>query len=101
MELKDFIEKYILTGEDLMKNIDKIEKIILKEITVSSISNDFSSPLGWEVQNMLTVSFLIASSAFKRSESRGVHYRLDYLNTNDKQWKKHITVNNNKKDPEQ
>ena len=62
------------------------------------ISNDFSSPLGWEVQNMLTVSFLIASSAFKRSESRGVHYRLDYLKTNDKQWKKHIIVNNNKKE---
>ncbi|MDP6924616.1 MAG: L-aspartate oxidase [Candidatus Scalindua sp.] len=65
------------------------------------ISNDFSSPLGWEVQNMLTVSFLIASSAFKRSESRGVHYRLDYLKTDDKQWKKHITVNNNKKDSDQ
>ncbi len=65
------------------------------------ISNDFSSPLGWEVQNMFTVSFLIASSALKRSESRGVHYRLDYLNTNDKQWKKHITVNNNKTDFEQ
>jgi L-aspartate oxidase len=65
------------------------------------ISNDFSSPLGWEVQNMLTVSFLIASSAFKRCESRGVHYRLDYINTNDKQWKKHIIVNNNKKSLEQ
>ena len=65
------------------------------------ISNDFSSPLGWEVQNMLTVSFLIASSALKRSESRGVHYRLDYLNTDDKQWKKHIIINNNKKDFEQ
>jgi len=65
------------------------------------ISNDFSSPLGWEVQNMLTVSFLIASSALKRSESRGVHYRLDYLNTDDKQWKKHIIINNNKKGIEQ
>ncbi|GAX60901.1 aspartate oxidase [Candidatus Scalindua japonica] len=59
------------------------------------ISNEFSSPLGWEVQNMLTASILIASSAFKRRESRGVHYRLDHLNTNDKQWKKHIIVNNN------
>ncbi len=60
------------------------------------ISNDFSSPLGWEVQNMLTVSILIASSASRRCESRGVHYRLDHLNTNDKQWKKHIIINNNK-----
>ncbi|MBT3880773.1 MAG: L-aspartate oxidase [Candidatus Scalindua sp.] len=70
----------------------------IKDWSKYIISNEFSSPLGWEVQNMLTASFLIASSAFRRSESRGVHYRLDHLNTNDKQWKKHIIVNNNKKD---
>ncbi len=62
------------------------------------ISNEFSSPLGWEVQNMLTVSILISNSAAMRSESRGVHYRLDHINANDKQWKKHIIVSNGKTD---
>ena len=62
------------------------------------ISNEFSSPLGWEVQNMLTVSILISSSASKRCESRGVHYRLDHPDTDDKHWKKHIIVYNGKYD---
>ncbi|ODS33703.1 MAG: L-aspartate oxidase [Candidatus Scalindua rubra] len=62
------------------------------------ISNEFSSPLGWEVQNMLIVSILISSSASRRCESRGVHYRLDYLDTDDKHWKKHIIVHNGKYD---
>ena len=62
------------------------------------ISSEFSSPLGWEVQNMLTVSILISSSASKRCESRGVHYRLDHPDTDDKHWKKHIIVYNGKYD---
>ena len=61
-------------------------------------STEFSSPLGWEVQNMLTVSILISSSAYRRCESRGVHYRLDHPDTDDKHWKKHIIVYNGKYD---
>lgn len=38
----------------------------------------FDSPKGWQCQNMLTVSFLMAQSAQKRQESRGVHYRSDF-----------------------
>jgi len=60
------------------------------------ISNEFSSPLGWEIQNMLTVSLLISSAAFMRCETRGVHYRLDHPGTDDKHWKKHIIVYNGK-----
>lgn len=56
------------------------------------IDNEFSTPLGWEVQNMLTVTRLICISASKRSESRGVHYRLDFPECDDEKWKKHITV---------
>jgi len=62
------------------------------------ISNEFSSPLGWEIQNMLTVSLLISSAAFMRCETRGVHYRLDHPGTDDKHWKKHIIVYNGKYD---
>lgn len=37
----------------------------------------------YELKNMLTVAKLIANSALRRKESRGAHYRLDYLNTNE------------------
>lgn len=60
------------------------------------IGNEFSTTLGWEVQNMLTVSRLISISAYKRCESRGVHYRLDFPGNDDKRWKKHIVVHNGK-----
>ena len=32
---------------------------------------------------MLTVAILIAHSALQRKESRGAHYRLDYLETHE------------------
>ena len=37
----------------------------------------------YESQNMLLVSKLIINSALQRKESRGAHYRLDYLNTDE------------------
>ncbi len=60
------------------------------------INNEFSTPLGWEVQNMLTVARLISVSASERHESRGVHYRLDFPDNDDKYWKKHIVIHDGK-----
>ena len=52
----------------------------------------FDSPAGWECQNMLTVSLLMARAAQMRQESRGVHFRSDFPNTDDEQFKKHIEI---------
>jgi L-aspartate oxidase len=52
----------------------------------------FDSPDGWECQNMLTASLLIAQSAQQRRESRGVHYRRDFSETDDKNFKNHIEI---------
>jgi len=52
----------------------------------------FDSPDGWECQNMLTTSLLMARSAQQRKESRGVHYRSDYPDTDDAHFKKHIEI---------
>ena len=52
----------------------------------------FNSPQGWECQNMLTVSLMMAQSAQKRQESRGVHYRSDFPDTDDEHFKKHIEI---------
>jgi L-aspartate oxidase len=45
---------------------------------------------GWEIQNMLTVSALIATAAQSRTESRGCHYRLDYPTTDNAHWRLHL-----------
>jgi len=52
----------------------------------------FDSPEGWECQNMLTVSLLMARSAQMRRESRGVHFRSDFPETDDGNHKKHTEI---------
>lgn len=52
----------------------------------------FDERYAWETQNMLTVARLIALTARNRQESRGVHYRLDYPETDDKPWRVHTTI---------
>jgi len=56
----------------------------------------FDSPAGWECQNMLTASLLIARAAQMRQESRGVHFRGDFTNTDDEHFKKHIEIKKEK-----
>jgi L-aspartate oxidase len=50
----------------------------------------FDSPIGWECQNMLTVCMMMAKAAETRTESRGVHFRSDYPQTDDAKFKTHL-----------
>ncbi|MBP7051437.1 MAG: L-aspartate oxidase [Phycisphaerae bacterium] len=52
----------------------------------------FDAPEGWECQNMLTTSMLVAHCAELRKESRGVHYRMDHTQTDDKRFRRHTEV---------
>src|SRR4051812_5353015 len=45
---------------------------------------------GWELQNMLTACYLIATAAYTRTESRGAHHRLDYPARDDAHWRMHL-----------
>ncbi|MHC5073857.1 MAG: L-aspartate oxidase [Planctomycetota bacterium] len=51
----------------------------------------FDTPEGWECQNMLIVSRLMAHSAQKRRESRGVHFRSDFTDI-DNEFNKPIEI---------
>ncbi len=52
----------------------------------------FDAPPGWECQNMLTVCILMAQAAELRQESRGVHFRSDFPDTDDVHFKKHFEI---------
>jgi L-aspartate oxidase len=52
----------------------------------------FTQPAGWELQNMLTIGRLIAHAAYVRTETRGVHYRSDFAERDDANWRKHILM---------
>ena len=52
---------------------------------------EFSQPSGWELQNLLLVSRLMVAGALSRKESRGVHFRRDFPETDPAQ-ANHITL---------
>lgn len=81
-ELKDIMWNYvgILRSEkSLITAIEKLNKL-QAEFPRTYKCLDKSE---YELKNMLIVAKLIAHSALNRKESRGAHYRLDYLNTNE------------------
>ncbi len=50
----------------------------------------FDTLEGWELQNLLTISHLMCEAALARTESRGVHMRTDYPQTDDSHWRQHL-----------
>lgn len=52
---------------------------------------DLQDPVGWELQNMMLVGRIMAAAALARRESRGVHLRSDFPETDDHA-SGHITV---------
>lgn len=46
----------------------------------------------YELANLLTVGMLVSSAALAREESRGSHWREDFPEENDADWKKHIEM---------
>ena len=57
---------------------------VLKEV--------FAGKRGWELQNMLTVSSLMAQCAMWREESRGAHFRKDFPEPDDERFAVHSRV---------
>jgi L-aspartate oxidase len=57
-----------------------------------ALLNQFETPAGWELQNMLTAAGLIVLAARERTESRGVHYRRDFPEKDTEHWDRHITL---------
>lgn len=45
-----------------------------------------------DLDNMLLLAEIIASAALNRTESRGNHYRLDYPDQDDQNWRKHSII---------
>ena len=81
-ELKDIMWNHtgILRDEKTLKEgLDKLERLSSKFPRTGKCQTKAE----YEFKNMLTVAKLITMSALNRKESRGAHYRLDYLQTNE------------------
>lgn len=54
--------------------------------------HQFRSVEGWELQNLLLVASCMVDSALARCESRGVHFRSDFPQPDDENWRRHLTM---------
>lgn len=68
----------------VIEAIKELEKIETK-FNIVSINKDIN-----EIRNMALIGKLVAKAAIDRQESRGAHFRTDYLLKDDKHWKKHL-----------
>lgn len=55
------------------------------------LPRQFRHAEGWELQNLLTLGRLMVRAMLKREESRGVHQRTDFPETDSQNWLKHIS----------
>lgn len=89
-ELKDIMWNYcgILRDEkSLITALEKLDELKLKFPRIRKCQTKAE----YEFKNMLTVARMIVVSALGRKESRGAHYRLDYLKTSEECTHSHIT----------
>ena len=68
--------------EDARETVDRWCRYVL--------ARQFADPTGWELQNMLVVARLIIRGALEREETRGVHFRTDFPETDDEHWRRHL-----------
>ncbi len=68
---------------DAAENIDSWSRYVL--------ARQFNDPSGWELQNMLILARLIVEAARTRNETRGAHVRTDFPETDDPQWRRHLS----------
>ena len=68
--------------EDALTTVENWQQYVLRR--------QFSDVRGWELQNMLTAADIIIRAALARQESRGVHFRTDFPDT-DPAWDRRLT----------
>ena len=93
------IEKFIQKIQSLMwHNVAVVRECKSLRQTLAELANMQAGALKasdrrtHEAANILQTGILITSSALAREESRGAHYRLDFLVKNDRKFAKHSVV---------
>ncbi|TXC90078.1 L-aspartate oxidase [Metabacillus litoralis] len=98
-----------------LPNKKEIQEIMTKYVGIQRTENDLLYAVKWfesykdqvsfwdfnvkdftieqiEVINMLTIGWIISSSALTRTESRGGHFRLDFPESNDQIWRQKYVI---------
>jgi fumarate reductase flavoprotein subunit len=79
-------------GDSLQEAVNELEELLHKTKKISITSKELSGnpelEEAYRVPKMLKLALCVAKGALQRKESRGAHYREDYLKRDDKNWLK-------------
>lgn len=86
-EIKNIMSDYV----GIVRNTIRLERAYRRVKMMKDEIRDFYKKTKvnvelLELRNLVTVAYLIISSAMKRKESRGLHYMLDFPNKNDNEF---------------
>jgi L-aspartate oxidase len=92
--LKLSLRKLMTENVGIIRNEEKLREALqhIAEIKDRIQGKAYTDIEHWELVNMLTLSELVVKSALMRKESRGAHYRTDYPQTDDINWKKNTVI---------
>ena len=97
-ELRTKLKKLMWNNAGIIRNSEKLNTALkgIKELKQEFQGEVFNSIQEYELKNMLTIAEIMVKSALAREESRGSHYRVDYLETS--KIAKHSYTNITRKD---
>jgi len=87
--LKLIIKTAMWNGAGIIRSKESLTGVLNR---LEMIENEVKGDL--ELRNMLTVARLITQAALDRTESRGAHYRTDFPQKDDLNWKRHLVYKN-------
>ncbi len=92
-DIKNSLRSLMWRNAGIERDKNSLEEAIGKLLYWSTYSlyKRFDSIGAWVLQNMLINGLLICGFALERKESRGVHFRKDYPNS-DPKWERHIVT---------
>lgn len=83
----------VRSGEGLRDGLKRITRLKnqFQNVEIKTDSNNYNLELirAFEVKNMLGLAEIILKSGLRRKESRGAHFRSDYPEKDEKNWRFH------------
>ncbi|MCA9191163.1 MAG: L-aspartate oxidase [Planctomycetales bacterium] len=92
VDIRNAVQSLMWRLVGVQRRQDRLEEALrgIRSYSTYVLPHTFQSVAGWELQNLLTVSHLMTEAALVRTESRGVHMRIDFPNTDDQDWRRHL-----------
>ncbi len=95
-KLKERLQKLLETKAGVFRNKIALQSALREyNSLLAYLDYEFNSVTAFELQNLITVGYLVLKSALEREESRGAHYRVNFT-ARKKEFKKHFIYQRDK-----